>query len=308
MANSPDLIFDRELLALRRGRFAASIAEHDFLLRRAAEDIEMRLGAVLREFPNALNLGSHHGVLGEVLHRDTRITHVYNADVCLALARQCDGARLVCDEEALPFKSSSLDLVVSALSLHLLNDIPGALIQIRRALKADGLFLGAVLGGRTLYELREALAVAEEEIDGGVSPRVAPFAEVRDYGALLQRAGFALPVTDADVVAVTYATPLDLMRDIRGMGASNALQARRRRPLKRSILLRACEIYTQRFPASGGRVTATFEIIHLTGWTPDASQPKPLQPGSARKRLADALDTQELSAGQKADPLDSQEK
>jgi hypothetical protein len=150
--------------------------------------------------------------------------------------------------------------------------------------------------------------VAEEEIDGGVSPRVAPFAEVRDYGALLQRAGFALPVTDADVVAVTYATPLDLMRDIRGMGAGNALQARRRRPLKRSILMRACEIYTQRFSTSSGRITATFEIIHLTGWTPDASQPKPLQPGSARKRLADALDTQELPAGEKAGPFDSQEK
>ncbi len=308
MANSPDLIFDRKLLAQRRGRFAASIAEHDFLLRRASEDIEMRLGAVMREFPKALNLGSHHGVLSEVLRRDTRIAHVINADACLALVRQCDGARLVCDEEALPFKSNSLDLVVSALSLHLLNDIPGSLIQIRRALKADGLFLGAVLGGRTLHELREALAVAEEEIDGGVSPRVAPFADVRDYGALLQRAGFALPVTDADVVEVTYATPLDLMREIRGMGTSNALQERRRRPLKRSVLMRACEIYTQRFPASGGRVAATFEIIHLTGWAPDASQPRPLQPGSAKKRLAEALNTQELPAGEKAGPADKLEK
>jgi SAM-dependent methyltransferase len=308
MANSPDLIFDRELLAQRRGRFAASISEHDFLLRRAAEDIEMRLGAVMREFPNALNLGSHHGVLSEVLRRDTRIAHVVTADACLALVRQCEGALLVCDEEALPFRSSSLDLVVSALTLHLLNDIPGSLIQIRRALKADGLFLGAVLGGHTLHELREALAVAEEEIDGGVSPRVAPFADVRDYGALLQRAGFTLPVTDTDVVEVTYATPLHLMREIRGMGASNALRERRRKPLKRSVLMRACEIYTQRFPANDGRVAATFEIIHLTGWTPDASQPRPLQPGSAKKRLAEALNTQELPAGEKAGPADTLEK
>jgi SAM-dependent methyltransferase len=190
------------------------------------------------------------------------------------------------------------------LSLHLLNDIPGALIQIRRALKPDGLFLAAVLGGRTLHELREALSVAEEEIDGGVSPRVAPFADVRDYGGLLQRAGFALPVTDVDVVEVTYASALDLMRELKGMGASNVLTLRRRTPLKREILMRACEIYAQRFPVNGGRITATFEIIHLTGWAPDASQPKPLQPGSARKRLADALDTREHGAGEKADPFD----
>ena len=304
MANSPQQIFDRGLLAHRRARVASRIEEHDFLLRRAVEDIEMRLGAVMREFPNALDLGAHHGVLSEVLRRDTRIAHVTSADACPALVSQCAGARVVCDEEALPFKSNSLDLVASALSLHLLNDIPGALIQIRRALKPDGLFLAAVLGGRTLHELREALSVAEEEIDGGVSPRVAPFADVRDYGALLQRAGFALPVTDADVVEVTYASALDLMREIKGMGASNTLVARRRTPLNRHILTRACEIYEQRFPARGGRITATFEIIHLTGWAPDASQPKPLQPGSAQKRLADALDTQEHGAGEKADPFE----
>jgi SAM-dependent methyltransferase len=304
MTKRPEQIFDRKLLARRRARISKNIAEHDFLLRRAGEDIEMRLGAVMREFPNALNLGAHHGVLSEMLHQDARVAHVVSADACPALVTQCEGARVVCDEEALPFKSGSLDLVVSALSLHLLNDIPGALIQIRRALKPDGLFLAAVLGGRTLYELREALSAAEEEIDGGVSPRVAPFADVRDYGGLLQRAGFALPVTDTDVVEVTYASALDLMRELRGMGASNVLTLRRRTPLKREILMRACEIYAQRFPANGGRITATFEIIHLTGWAPDASQPKPLQPGSARKRLADALDTREHRAGEKADPFD----
>ncbi len=308
MANDPLQIFDRELLNRRRARISAHIAEHDFLLTRAGEDIEMRLGTVLREFPLALNLGAHHGMLSTMLAADPRIGQVVSTDACRELLIQGEGARVVCDEEALPFKASALDLVVSALSLHLLNDIPGALIQIRRALKADGLFLAAVLGGRTLYELREALAVAEEEIDGGASPRVAPFADVRDYGGLLQRAGFALPVTDADVVEVTYKTVFDLMRELRGMGASNALMARRRTPLKREILMRAGEIYARRFPANDGRITASFEIIHLTGWAPDASQPKPLQPGSAKRRLADALDSQEQTAGEKADPIVKREK
>jgi SAM-dependent methyltransferase len=306
MANSPEQIFDKELLTRRRARISARIAEHDFLLKRAGEDIEMRLGTMLRDFPLALNLGAHHGVLSKILAADARIDHVISADACPQLLMQCEGTRVICDEETLPFKTGVLDLVVSALSLHLLNDIPGALIQIRRALKPDGLFLAAVLGGRTLYELREAMAVAEEEIDGGVSPRVAPFADVRDYGALLQRAGFALPVTDADLVEVTYASAFDLMREVRGMGASNALNARRRRPLKREVLMRAGEIYAQRFPANGGRITASFEIIHLTGWAPDASQPKPLQPGSAEMRLSDVLETHEQPAGEKADPTGKQ--
>ncbi len=302
MADSPEKIFDRDLLTRRRRRISACIAEHDFLLRRAGDDIKMRLGSVLRDFPRALNLGAHHGVLSEILAADPLIKHVVSTDACQELLTLCDGARVICDEEALPFKTGALDLVVSALSLHLLNDIPGALIQIRRALKPDGLFLAAVLGGRTLHELREALAMAEEEIDGGVSPRVAPFADVRDYGALLQRAGFALPVTDADVVEVTYKTVFDLMRELRGMGASNVLMARRRTPLKREILMRTGEIYARRFPANDGRIAASFEIIHLTGWSPDASQPKPLQPGSAQKRLADALDSHEQTVGEKADP------
>lgn len=264
----------------------------------------MRLGAVRREFPLALNLGAHHGVLTHMLGKDTRITRIISADPCAPLLEQCDGPRVRCEEEMLPFANGSFDLAVSGLALHLVNDLPGALIQIRRALKPDGLFLAAVLGGRTLGELREALGAAEEEIDGGVSPRVAPFGDVRDYGALLQRAGFALPVTDADVVEVTYATVFDLMRDLRGMGASNMLTARRKRPLKRGILMRAGEIYGERFPAPGGRISATFEIIHLTGWAPDASQPRPLRPGSASARLADALGARERSAGEKAGPTD----
>ena len=300
----PEIIFDRALLTKRRARFANKFPAHDFLLQRAGEDIQLRLGAIMREFEVALNLGAHHGVLTQMLREDPRCAHVVSTDLCEPLIARNSGPRAVCDEEFLPFKSQSLDLVVSGLTLHMVNDLPGALVQIRRAIKPDGLFLAAVLGGRTLIELREVMALAEEEIDGGVSPRVAPFADVRDYGALLQRAGFALPVSDADVVSVTYATPLDLMRDVQAMGASNALAERRKAPLKRSVLMRASEIYTSRFPAKNGRIRATFEIIHLTGWAPDASQPKPLRPGSATTRLADALDTQEYPTGDKADPSD----
>ena len=262
----------------------------------------MRLGSVMREFPLALNLGAHHGVLTTLLRKDARIGRIVSADACLALVEQCEAMRLVCDEEMLPFADASLDLAVSGLCLHLVNDLPGTLIQIRRALKPDGLFMAAVLGGQSLYELRQALTAAEEEVDGGVSPRVAPFGDVRDYGALLQRAGFALPVTDSDVVQATYATPLDLMRELKAMGASNMLTARRRRPLKRGLLTRAGEIYAQNFPAPRGRIRATFEIIHLTGWAPDPSQPKSLRPGSAQARLAEALGADEHSAGEKADP------
>lgn len=302
MTSEPNRIFDRVLLARRRERFAATAGEHDFLLRRVAEDMAMRLGAVQREFPLALNLGAHHGVLSELLKESPSVRRVINADPCLALVRRNRALRLVCEEELLPFRNASLDLVVSGLSLQLVNDLPGSLVQIRRALKPDGLFLAAVLGGETLSELREAWGIAESEIDGGVSPRVAPFADIRDYGALLQRAGFALPVTDSDRVEVTYETPFELMREIRGMGAANMLTERRRVPLKRSVLMRAAEVYAERFSNPQGRVRATFEIIHLSGWAPHESQQKPLTPGSAKKRLADALGTQEHSAGEKAGP------
>jgi SAM-dependent methyltransferase len=201
--------------------------------------------------------------------------------------------RVVAEEDALPFADASLDLVVSGLSLQLVNDLPGALVQIRRALKPDGLLLASLLGGTTLKELREAWLAAEAEISGGASPRVVPFADVRDMGALLQRAGFALPVVDSETVIVTYANPLALMQEIKAMGASNMLIARRRTPVTRALLLRAAEIYAERFAGFEGRVPATFEILTLTAWAPDESQPKPLRPGSAQTRLADALGVSE---------------
>jgi hypothetical protein len=191
---------------------------------------------------------------------------------------------------------------VSALTLQYVNDLPGVLVQIRCALKPDGLFLAALIGGESLTELRQSFAQAESEIEGGLSPRVAPFADVRDLGALLQRAGFALPVVDSERLTVRYDTVFDLMRDLRRMGAANALTERRRAPLRRATLLRMAEIYAERFADADKRLRATFEIVWLSGWAPDPSQQKPLKPGSARTRLADALNTREIPAGEKPRP------
>ncbi|MDX2264937.1 MAG: methyltransferase domain-containing protein [Hyphomicrobiales bacterium] len=282
-------IFDRPLLVRRQARAAAGASEHDFLLRRAAEDIAVRLDAINRAFPVAAVVGAHHGALSERLLEKPFIETVISMERCAQLLAQAPGLRVAGDEEALPFAAESLNLAVSALSLQFANDLPGALIQIRRALKPDGLFIGALMGGETLTELRAAFAQAELEVEGGVSPRVAPFADVRDCGALLQRAGFALPVADSDRFTVTYANAFALMRDLRGMGATNALIARRRTPLRRTTLFRMAEIYAERFGDARGRVAATFEIVTLTGWAPHESQQKPLSPGSAKTRLADAL-------------------
>ena len=209
------------------------------------------------------------------------------------------GLRIAADEEWLPFAPASLDLVVSGHGLHFVNDLPGALAQIRAALKPDGLFLASLLGGSSLHELREALLAAEEELEGGASPRVAPFADARELGALIGRAGFALPVADSDILTVGYPDAIALMRDLRGMAAANALVDRRRIPLRRATLHRAAEIYAERFPHPDGRIRATFEVVTLTGWAPDPSQQKPLRPGSARMRLADALGTSEMGTGEK---------
>jgi NADH dehydrogenase [ubiquinone] 1 alpha subcomplex assembly factor 5 len=290
-------IFDRALLVRRRDRVAAGAERHEFLLARVADDLIERLGAVQRRFPVAIDLGAYHGLLGRRLRQMPGIGMVVHTEPAWRLLKQCDGARVQAHEEGLPFRDQSLDLVTSALSLHLVNDLPGAFVQIRRALKPDGLFLAALLGGRTLTELRNALLVAEEEVEGGASPRVAPFAELQDFGALLQRAGFALPVVDADTVTVTYPDALALMRELRAMGATNALKARRKGPLRRTTLMRACALYQERFGLANGRVPATFEIITLTAWAPHASQQRPLAPGTATVRLAEALGTVELPAG-----------
>lgn len=285
----PDPIFDRGLLMRRRTRMAATAAAHDFLLARTAEDFAERLALVRRTFPVAVSLGAAHGVVARLLRTLPTIGIMSDVEASPTLLATCDGPRVQADEEHLPFPASSLALVVSALTLHLVNDLPGALIQIRRALKPDGLLLAALLGGETLRELREAWLIAETDLTGGASPRVAPFADVRQLGGLLQRAGFALPVVDSETLTVTYPTPLALMRDIKGMGASNMLVARRRVPVTRGLLARACALYAERFATADGRIPATFEVLTLTAWTPHDSQPKPLPPGSATLSLAEAL-------------------
>src|SRR3989337_539555 len=280
------LLFDRRLLRARRASFAHEIEAREFLLAHVAREIAERVELMLRPFPLALDLGAHHGPLGRRVAELTSVGEMIYAESAFALAALCPRPSLVCDEDLLPFKEQSLNLVVSGLALHRVNDLPGALIQIRRALRPDGLFIAAALGSRPLHELREALIEAEAELHGGASPRVAPFADVREYGALLQRAGFALPVTDAELLTVTYPSPRELMREIRALGGGNVMAARRKVPLPRGTLERAEEIYRERHSTPAGKIAASFEFVYLTGWAPDASQPKPLAPRSAKGRLA----------------------
>jgi SAM-dependent methyltransferase len=296
-------IFDRACQRQRRLR-AAALGPSTFLIDRAAEDLSDRLAAVLRRFERVLNLGTPTDAARRALAESGKVGTIISADVLAGIAAprhlQASGgaseARLVvaADEEALPFHDGSFDLVVSALALQFVNDLPGTLVQIRRALKPDGLLLAALAGGETLTELRQAFAAAEAEIEDGVSPRVIPFPGLREMGALLQRAGFALPVADIDRVTARYASPISLMHDLRRMGATNALRERRRRPLRRTTLMRMMQIYGERFADSDGRIRATFEIIWLSGWAPHEAQQKPLAPGSARGRLADALGAKEI--------------
>ena len=282
-------IFDRRLIRARRDRIAISGEAPDFLLARVADDFAERLSIVRREFPRAVSLGAYSGVLAQRLRALPNVGEIVDVDPSIQCLKLATGLRVAAEEDALPFAAQSLDLVVSGLSLQLVNDLPGALVQINRALKPDGLLLTALLAGETLKELREAWLLAESEMLGGASPRVAPFADVRELGRLLQRAGFALPVADSDIVRVTYESPLALMREIKEMGASNMLAERRRIPVTRGLLFRAAEIYQNKFGLPNGRIPATFEIITLTGWVPHESQQKPLAPGSAQVRLADAL-------------------
>jgi len=289
-------VFDRALLAYRRRR-ACALGPVTFLIDRVAEDMAERLSAVRRSFDVVVDLGTPTDAVRRAILAAGLVDRVIAA-VPMARAGERTPA-VIADEERLPFRDASLDLVVSGLALQFVNDLPGALVQIRRALKPDGLFVAALIGGDTLTELRQAFAAAEADVEGGVSPRVAPFADVRSMGALLQRAGFALPVTDVDRVVVRYDSPLHLMHDLRGMGATNVLRERRRGGLRRQTLSRLMEIYAERFADQDGRLRATFEIIWLSGWSPHESQQQPLRPGSARSRLADALGTREVSAGEK---------
>ncbi len=288
-------IFDRTLLRARQHR-AAGLGPATFLLDRVAEEMTDRLAAVLRTFESAVDLDTPGDTLRAALLASGKVPSLERASIVSE-----SGLEVMAGGRGQPFADGSLDLVVSGLALQFVNDLPGALIQVCRALKPDGLLLAAMIGGDSLNELREAFAQAESEVEGGLSPRVLPFADIRELGALMQRAGFALPVIDADRVTVRYQSPIALMRDLRAMGATNIMVERRRAPLKRATLRRMMEVYAERFADSDGRVRATFEIVWLSGWTPHESQQKPLKPGSATRRLADALGTKELPAGEKPD-------
>ncbi|WP_127078591.1 methyltransferase domain-containing protein [Rhodomicrobium lacus] len=286
-------IFDRNQIRRALARASGTLPASDFLIRHAAEELADRLGGIRREFARVADVGAHHGVVARTLAARFPGPAPLSLAPTLSLAEACPKPAAVADAEALPLKQGAFDLVTSALSLHFANDLPGALIQIRRALRPDGLFLAALLGGDTLIELRQAFMQAETETAGGVSPRVFPTADLRDMGGLLQRAGFALPVADSEQLTVTYADALALMRDLKAMGAANPLAARSRRFMRRDTLFRAAAIYAERFAGVDGRVRATFEIIYLCGWSPHESQQQPAKPGSATARLADALKAKE---------------
>ncbi|TCQ21912.1 class I SAM-dependent methyltransferase [Rhizobium sp. PP-CC-3G-465] len=283
-----DIVFDQPLVEARRLRaLKAGDEKAQFLLDIVAEDLAERLTVVERRFETAVELHGYTGVTARALMATGKIGTLTRIETDNAFGGT-EGVT-VAPLETVPVAPASANLVVSPLSLHLTNDTPGVFIQVRRALAPDGLFLAAIPGNGTLQELREVLLAAESEITGGASPRVIPFADVRDIGALLQRAGFALPVTDTETYTVRYASLFALMKDLRAMGMTNTLIARSRKPLSRAVFLRAAELYAERFADPDGRIRATFSVIYLSGWAPHESQQKPLAPGSAKMRLADAL-------------------
>ncbi len=267
------ILFDRELLALRQRR--AAHAPETFLLQRVAEDLRERLAAVNRSFAETADVWTPGAGLSAYLPEGfARLAHLAAPET---------------ENEELRLAPQSIDLALSALAFQFVNDLPGLLAQIRRALRPDGLLLAAMIGGDSLTELRQSFAAAEIECEGGLSPRVAPFADLRDIGGLLQRAGFALPVTDVDRIVVRYGSAFGLMQDLRRMGAANSLVERRRTPTRRATLLRMAEVYAERFADPDGRIRATFDIIWISGWAPHESQQKPLKPGSATESLEAAV-------------------
>ncbi len=299
MSQSPT-IFDRRLLRQRRARSLGTLAGSDFLFSAVADDLRDRLGDVLRTFPVALELGARARVLDTPTLAAKGIETALTLDLALPAEPRAHGLAAVADEEWLPIATASLDLVVSALTLHWTNDLVGALVQLRRALKPDGMIQLAILGGETLIELREVLVEAEVRVTGGAALRVSPMVELADMAGLLQRAGFALPVADEDRFTVTYAHVFDLFRDLRAMGETAAFVPERRHPLRRAVLAEAGRLYHQRHGEADGRISATFQVLHAAGWAPAPTQQQPARRGSATHRLADALGTDEVGSGIKA--------
>lgn len=294
--SSPPRLFDRTLYAARRNRAEAAFAQGHFLRQRVIEDTLLTLSAINRHFELALDMSAGDGDFARAVADSEvagKIGLLIQGDIAERLLAEAGGPRVVLDAEALPFGDETLNLVLDTLGLHAVNDLPGLLVQVRRALKPDGLFIGTLFGGETLKELRGCLMEAEIEVRGGYGPRIAPFAEAPDLIDLLRRTGFNMPVVDSDRVTVSYDNPVALMRDLRSLGEGNVLIDRPRKGLNRAILMRASQLYAERFTDAEGRITATFEIITLSAWKPHESQQKPLRPGSAKTRLADALGVRE---------------
>ena len=281
--------FDRTLQAQRRKRLLSKGSIRvDFLLKSVIEELQVRLGSVNRQFKNALDFTGHTNLVSEMMERSGKIDNIVRADPQVA-DLIAGHPSLVLDEEFLPFTESAFDLIVSALTLQWVNDLPGTLLQIRKCLKPDGLFLGVLIGGDSLIELRNSFLMAETEIYSGTSPRVAPFVDTRTLGLLLMRAGFALPVVDQDTLMVRYDTALNLMAELKSMGASNILIERSRKPTTQRLLNKVSELYKDQYSDQDGRIRATFQTISLSGWAPHESQQQPLKPGSAKFSLEDSL-------------------
>jgi len=286
-------IFDRKSLRHHRDRASATLGDHDFLFREVAERLLDRLDDITHDFPTAVDLGSRTGIVREVLGQRGKVETLVQCDLSSAMAAQSGPLSLVGDEEYLPFREGSLDLALSCLNLHWVNDLPGALLQIRKALKPDGLFLAALFGGETLKELRESFEQGELSAEGGVSPRISPFTRVEDLGQLLQRAGFALPVVDLDTITVSYGDVLKLFADLRGMGESNAIAERRKGLTKRATLMATVDQYINRHTDEDGRVPATFQVLFVTAWSPSPTQQQPLKPGAPASHLGDLIEKYE---------------
>ena len=286
---TPIQVFDRVTVRRNRDRAAAEFPQHDFLFREVGERLSDRLDDLTHRFPLAVEIGARNGLLRQILGARGGIENLVETNLSKRALGDRTDLRVVADEEVFPFAEASLDLVISNLALHWVNDLPGVLSQIRRVLKPDGLFLAALFGGETLHELGQALGEAEIAVTGGMAPRISPFVDIRDAGALLQRAGFALPVVDSDRIDVSYADAFALMRDLRHMGEANATNERPKHVTRRDVLTAAAGAYQDRFADDEGRIPATFHIIYLTAWRPHEGQQKPSRRGSGQVSLVDVL-------------------
>ncbi len=296
------IIFNQQRLRHRLRRAAIGDISQDFLRQRVAEDIASRLSLIKREFKLCALFGPESDCMVSTLENLPNLHKLISVSTIEPAGPSAPERLIIGTEEHLPLANESINLAISPLTLQFANDLPGALIQLKRSLKPDGLFIGAFLGGDSLVELRDALLSAEIDIRGGAAPRVHARVDIRDLGTLLQRAGYALPVVDSDRVTVTYRSSLHLMHDLRALGLTSILVHGAGVGLNRCILKRLEEIYRDRYPAADNRIRATFEIIYLTGWAPHESQQKPLKPGSAKTRLADVFKTQEISLSNEPDP------